>query len=382
MSLSPRVSDDVFIHVPQATSTPNPPNGSATTRLIFFLTGNPGLLSYYHEYLALLAASKEAQGYAIVGLSLGGFEGTDLTEADEELLFPDAVAATRSAKRRGEQRAWWGLEEQVELVVARVDDVVGRLRGGDGDKGTKVTLMGHSVGAFLALEAVRRVWERRERLSEPVEDAGGVLGVGAEQGGVPAWDVEACVLLAPTITDLALSPTGVKAAWLMGRLAFLPLLAQAAVDGLTWTLSEGTIRWMVARFMGLDSEVEGVKTTTRFLRSAGGVRQALEMAKQELVSITADNWGEEVWGSGKPVDNGEWAGKGGPQLYFLFAKTDHWVADKTRDSILSTRGRTDGFGAFRVDGEGLVHAWCLRQNRLVCAYVKPWLDHIRHSDAQ
>lgn len=317
-------------------------------------------------------------------MSLGGFEGAELDERDEELLFPDAVAPRRSAKLRGEGQQWWGLDEQVELAVARVDEVVRRLRRVNGRGEMRVTLMGHSVGTWLALEVVRGVAERRERRDGPMVDAGGVLGVGAEVGATlsGSWAVEACVLLAPTITDLALSPSGVKAAWVVARAPFLSWVLERLSDGLTWATSEGAMRWLVAKFMGLGIELDGVQTTTRFLRSDGGVRQALEMGKQELVTIAADDWGEEVWGNGKSVNNGEWAGIGGPQLYFLFAKTDHWIATKTRDEILSTRGRIDGVGAFHVDEkEGLVHAWCLRQSRAVSEYVKPWLEQIRQANA-
>lgn len=381
MLLTPRISPDAFVHVPPQLSTnksSRPQDDTkGTTRLVFFLTGNPGLLSYYHEYLALLAASDEGQDYVIVGLSLGGFEDDELDEADEELLFPDAVAAKRSAKRRSEEQAWWSLSEQVELAVARIDDVVRRLQ-----RDVKVTLMGHSVGSYLAFEVVRSAHERAGRLSEPTEDASGVLGVGSVATPTPTWRVEACVLLAPTIMHLAQSPSGIKAAPLLATVSFLPWLLQLAASGMTWALSEGSTRWLIARFMGLGPELDGVTTTTRFLQSAGGVRQAVEMAKQELVSIGTDDWGPEVWGNADAVNNGEWAGEGGPQLYFLFAKTDHWVADKTRDEIRRTRGRKDGRGTVHVDEKsGLVHAWCLKQNRAVSEYVEPWLGQIRRQDA-
>jgi pimeloyl-ACP methyl ester carboxylesterase len=381
MSLSPRVADDVFIHLPQklqkpTTSTRNPQ--ADDIKLIFFITGNPGLISYYHEFLALLANSTEGRDhYAIAGFSLGGFESEELEERDEELLFPDAVAALRSAKRRGEGMAWWGLEEQVALCVARIDQVVRHLRR-DGARRVTVTLMGHSLGTWLSLEVVRTIHERREATKDPVVDESGVLGVGVIVDSSYEWEVEACMLLAPTIMDLAKSPSGVKAAPLLRWLAFLPWLLQLGAAGLTWLLSEDVLMRLVAAFMGLRQDEEGVITTTRFLRTPGSVRQALEMAKQELVEISADKWGAEVWGASHAVQTGTWNGQGGPKMYFLFAQTDHWIAPKTKDEIQRTRGRDDGMGDFAVDEkDGLVHAWCLQQNRVVSEYVLRWFETAR-----
>jgi hypothetical protein len=90
MSLSPRVGNDVFIHLPQklqqrAATTSTTRANTNDIKLIFFITGNPGLISYYHEFLALLAESPQGRDhYAIAGFSLGGFESEELEERDEE----------------------------------------------------------------------------------------------------------------------------------------------------------------------------------------------------------------------------------------------------------------------------------------------------------
>ena len=398
MALRSHISPDVFLHLPTpANSSPSPSPSTSPHHLIFLLPGNPGLLSYYTTFLSLLASCSAYPNTTIAGFSLGGFESPaeDLLEEDDELLFPESVATLRSGKLRdggGTGGQWWGLAEQVQLAVGRVDGLVGRVRRQDGEGRVKVTLVGHSVGAYLALEVVRAVSERRERgdgEGMPVVDAEGVLGIGSVAGkedrgrGSTEWEVEACVLLTPTIMHLARSASGVRAAPLLGKVAFVPWLLQWATWGLTWGLSEGVMRAVVARVMGLSSEEEGVKTTVQFLRSEGGVRQALEMAKEELVTIANDNWGPEVWGHGETVSDAAWSGQGGPQLFFLFAKKDHWVADKTRDEIRHTRGRKDDWGSFHVDEQdGLLHAWCLNQSQLVSEYVKPWLAQIRKGGTQ
>ena len=147
--------------------------------------------------------------------------------------------------------------------------------------------------------------------------------------------------------------------------------------------------------------------TVAFLESERGVRQALEMAGEEMRTITEEGWGEEVWGAAAATAgfldqvtavttrvDGDVArdGDGGtvtvgeqtkrtrpPKLLFYFAKTDHWVADHTRDELLRLRGRTDGKGEewkpeMVVDEEdGLVHGWCIRQSELVAGKVGGWI---------
>ncbi|KPI36969.1 uncharacterized protein AB675_6013 [Cyphellophora attinorum] len=401
-TLQNRISPDVFIHLHTNTT----PNGSSDTHLIYLLPGNPGLCSYYHTFLTLLTQSSPAAAqFAIVGMSLPGFESApdDLDWNDEDILFPDEIATKRSAKRRGDggEKGWWGLEEVVEVTTARIDEVVRRLQAGLRGRKVRVTLMGHSLGTWLSLEVVRRVSERQRQQrggnereddgsgeadedDEPTEDSTGVLGVGKAGGKRKRtgstgtdWEAEACVALAPTIIELAKSSSGVKVAPLLATFTFLPWLLQSLASGLTWASRREMIEWIVARFLGLSPNNPGVATTARFLQSPSAVRQSLELAKQELVSISKDDWGPEVWGTGPALQMGGLEQTQSPKLFFLFAQTDHWIADSTRDTILRGRARHDGHGAFVVDEKhGLKHAWCLEQNQAVVDYVKPWLEDI------
>ena len=141
--------------------------------------------------------------------------------------------------------------------------------------------------------------------------------------------------------------------------------------------------------------------TVAFLESERGVRQALEMAGEEMRTITEDRWGEEVWGGAAGFSDEVAAGAtrvdedvggvgsvllGGqtkrtrpPKLLFYFAKIDHWVADYTRDELLRLRGRRDAKGEewkpeMVVDEEdGLLHGWCIRQSELVAGKVGKWI---------
>lgn len=414
-------------------------------RVLFLLPGNPGLVGYYHGFLTqLLSSASSAASYSsvsssptvgigigtstdtgtgtstdtgtiadkhiVVGMSLPGFEAADdeLSEEEMDLLWPDGVAGLRSRKSReaeaaeGRKGVVWGVEEIVRVGVARVGQVVRRVQdmrrrvdgGGGKGKKVKVTLVGHSLGSWLALEMVRVLNELQEKEwegAEPGVDESGVLGVGrraderevwerpraGDGGGVVGWEVEACVLLAPTIVELAKSSQGRKAAPLLRCVPGVGGWMQGVAGWLGWGVSEEAQRSMVAWFMGLDRGSDGVVTTTRWLRSENGVRQSLELAKEEMVCIAKDEWGVEVWGAGEALQMGgldEY--ESGPKVYMLFAERDHWIADKTREKILRTRARREGRGRLVVDDRGLSHAWCLRQNQLVVDYVTPWLEEI------
>ena len=380
MTLEPRLSDDVFIHIPPDLSNASRQKSSTPIHLIFFIPGNPGLLGYYHEFFALLTQSKSANQYAIVGMTLGGFEaeGNFLDWNDEDLMFPDTIAAKRSAKRRGEEPAWWSLEEQIDLTLLRIDEVVRRLRVMSKGRDVQVTLMGHSLGTYMSLEVVRKVSERSDLHHDPGMDESGVLGVGnTTDKEYVEWEVESCMCLAPTIMELAKSSSGRKAAPLLSTVVFLPWLLQLLAGGLVWVLSMSNIQWLVARFTGLPTDHAGVSTTARFLMSSAGVRQSLELAKDELRDIARDDWGSEVWGAVQALQMGGLDQDRGPKLFFLFAQVDHWVADTTRAQILRSRARQDGHGSFVVDEtKGLKHAWCLNQNKEVVDYIEPWLEDV------
>lgn len=119
------------------------------------------------------------------------------------------------------------------------------------------------------------------------------------------------------------------------------------------------------------------------------------MASDELRSITTDKWDDEVWGivsephrvhlstspssSQQPVSNNN-SGKAviaqPPKTIFYFGKSDHWVAEKTREDIIRLRGSIKGTTStgngngdvisrkrpkMVICEEGLPHAFCLSE---------------------
>ena len=423
MPLESHILSDLFLHIPpKSDQALSGLTHQQPLRIIFFVTGNPGLIGYYHAFLSLLADSEEARGCVVLGASLGGFEiegnlkggrnhQGDRSRGDDvdvgELMFP-------RGKGMGERREekLWGLREQVELCMVRVDELVRRVQGDDGfvkdPEGvvvgverrplTKVILVGHSVGAWIALEMVglsRSLW--KERLERGESDVAGVreqevevgtgkgtLGIAQEDGMDGCWEVEAAMLLTPTIMDLPLSRSGRIAGPLLGNVPYLPEIAQWGCTGVRWLLGEQGLRRVVSSVTGIrEDEGSGLDTTVNFLLSGRGVQQSLSLARDELRIIREDEWGEDVWGildedgreNGKTDHVGLAAGTRvkRPRLYFLFAEKDHWVADETRKKISEKRGMER---RYVVDEEGLQHAWCLRQNKEVADRVREWLREI------
>jgi pimeloyl-ACP methyl ester carboxylesterase len=424
--LQSKLSSNLFLHVPNATSTQN----SRERYLTFFITGNPGLVGYYTPFFRRLVKSLPGS-VALFASSLAAFEirgqdggdGYDLREEEEQLLYP---AAVRGIRERRDRMEVVGLGEQVEVCVARLREVVRRLQQtnslssshegsedgeepgyekhsiGDHDESSvpteerapakskdgrserrskapiKVILIGHSVGAWIALEMIHQL--STSSTSKP-------------EGTIIDFSVTSAILLTPTILDLALSPTGRMAGPVMGSMlgAFVPGLAQWGAWSLGW-MGKGRLRGLVAMVTGMgrrkggerakdidandgeeDTETKnGLSVTTQFLASPNGVRQALGLAAEELKMIVEDRWGEEVWGGASEE------GAKSPKLFFLFAGSDHWVANETREKIMQ---KTSQMGAGRrhvvqVDEE-LEHAWCLRQNGRVADRVGTWIEESR-----
>jgi hypothetical protein len=453
---------NLYLHIPNATASTTPTPATAATPdsrdsrnskeryLIFFITGNPGLVGYYtpffRELIGFQGLEENVGGrVAVFAGNLAGFEvggGGGGGEAEDEkfegeLLYP---AAVKGIKAKRDRREVVGLGEQVEVCIARLGEVVRRLRlsrgmggasrgqvgqehslahgskdeaeGGDnadgeregtrtGDGGksevessqregneepVKVILIGHSVGAYIALEMIQKLNKCESHhlsLSHYPTSKPGTMSA--------PFKIISAILLTPTILDLALSPTGRMAGPIMGSMlgSFVPGVAQWGAWGLGY-MGKERMRGLIGLVTGMgrkkggesakesdgsreeeDKEgMNGLDVTTQFLASPNGVRQALGLAAEELKMIAEDRWGEEVWGG---------AGEEGtsPKLFFLFAGSDHWVAHETREKIMQKTSQL-GMGkrhVVEVDEE-LEHAWCLRQSGKVGDKVGGWIDGI------
>ena len=130
---------------------------SSNKTLVYFITGNPGLIEYYETFLShlctLLSSPKNNEidrDICIVGRSLSGFQ---TRETPGKLDLSDEPGNPP-----------FGLEAQIERVErgllltandSRVFDVDSLL-----DCNVEVILIGHSVGTYIMLEVIRRLRSR------------------------------------------------------------------------------------------------------------------------------------------------------------------------------------------------------------------------------
>lgn len=157
---------------------------AAKTYIIYFITGNPGLIEYYRVFLTHLygvltqhTASDRTVEFQVYGRSLSGFE------------MREAEIKTHKYRKQPP----YGLQDQIRHAEDDVSELVEEVKDAGG-KDVRVILMGHSVGAYISLEIVRRL------------RAHGVAGEDFETR------IAGVVGLFPTVVDIARSESGVKLA--------------------------------------------------------------------------------------------------------------------------------------------------------------------------
>jgi len=267
-----------------------------------------------------------------------------------------------------ERKDIYDLRDQIELCYRRLVQLIGNLKSyvGSIDDATvfQVVLAGHSVGAYIALEIVRR---QHEDIMLKSKSPGAL------------FSIIATILLTPTINNISHSSSGRIAAPVLGYLPFFSSLLQLGTSSLTAILPTSWLHGIVERITRMKN-AHAVNTTVGFLQTPGAVREALYMAGCEMQEIGEDQWTDEVWGAvnaAEPVkDNISEMIWFAPKHYFLFAKEDHWVADVTRDSIMKTMHDRATVLVDENQKLGLVHAWCLQQNGTVAEVVNGWIDEI------
>jgi hypothetical protein len=157
--------------------------------LIYLITGNPGLIEFYRPFLSYLYAvlskneTNERVVFEIYGRSLGGFEiGSGAKQGVD--------------KRRRRKKHLYNLEDQIDFVEAGLVECSAQLaRGAEGNK-PKVIIIGHSVGAYILMEIIRRHRLRLEQQSD----------IGAKLNNEP--DILGGVCLFPTVVHIGRSKKG------------------------------------------------------------------------------------------------------------------------------------------------------------------------------
>lgn len=191
----------------------------------------------------------------------------------------------------------------------------------------------------------------------------------AESSQSADFDIIGGIMLFPTVMDIAASPSGQKLTTLLAIMPHLAIIVSLFARMLTFVFPDSILKNVIRAVMS-NPPPHALDTTFTFLKSAGGVRQALHMAADEMHSITTDKWTDDVWGVASTKDPVA-------ELFFYFGRNDHWVAEKTRDEIIALKGRRDGLGPkMFVCEEGLPHAFCLKHNEIMARKVSEMIKEI------
>ncbi len=220
MSLPPRL-DASCVHLPAP--PPPPPSSGPPGRHyhVYFLPGNPACVGYYHPFLVALAERlRRGDGHRrpVPGgnpshrLKRPEQEGKEASE-DGRLSpppprvsvyaasyrnftdpAPEETEETEEARTAGSSRhRVLSLQEAITDVEARLERYAAAAAKAEERSGpVRVILVGHSVGAYVGLEILRR---RAETARQPA-------------AADPALRVVGFVALFPTVTEIAQSPSG------------------------------------------------------------------------------------------------------------------------------------------------------------------------------
>lgn len=151
-------------------------DSSENNLLLFFITGNPGLIEYYRSFLTLcydglrdsLDCSNGNITLHVYGTSLAGFE------------------SNHTANTKGP----YDLNQQIEHIEASLSQAIVSVK--QRTQTTRVILIGHSVGAYILLEVLRR-HQAAQRISTAASPTSRIIGG---------------ICLFPTVVDLAKSSNG------------------------------------------------------------------------------------------------------------------------------------------------------------------------------
>lgn len=265
---SARLASSIHLQSPDLPAT----KPAERTYIIYYITGNPGLIEYYSTFLTHLyglltrhtsSNPFETIDFHIFGRSLSGFEA-------------DSQHRPRKEKR---DRPPFGLQEQISHSEAALEELVREVRNG-GAKDIRVIMMGHSVGAYIMLEITRRL---REKVEKKVDD--GIRIVGG-------------VCLFPTVAHIAHSPSGKKSSvrfrakpvsnsacmtctwntvadypqWLL-KIPTFATMASLLAKTLTFLIPTSFLSLLIRTSMSFPPDA--ARVTAAFLHSPHGVHQAL-----------------------------------------------------------------------------------------------------------
>lgn len=235
--------------------------GKTQDYLIYFIPGNPGLIQYYQPFLSRLhlllsnSSTTEFSRFHVCGHSLKGFESAGDGKKSQTPRYP------------------LGLEQQIQVQEELLYDHIKSHRNRTGNS-PKVILMGHSVGCYMLLELIQQ--HRDKIIKEGEED----------------FDLIGGILLFPTIMHIAKSPLGMAfgvrtlsplpglqliliANQKILQIPYFPVIIGTIAKILSSLVPESFLHRLVKLFTRFPEYA--ATTTTSFIRSPMGVRQALQV---------------------------------------------------------------------------------------------------------
>lgn len=328
-------------------------DGKTQDYLVFFISGNPGMISFYEPFLtklhSLRAASSAAARFHICGHSYRGFETSPTAEhLTQPLSLEDQI-------RYQEKLLYEHVERHTEVA----------------GNPPKVILVGHSVGAYVLLEIISRHQRTMNKTA--------MKGIHQEDP-----DLIGGILLFPTIADIAKSPLGKVAKYVL-RLPGFAILVGALAKGLVSVLPKSALMKLVK--MATKFPDYAAIATASFIKSPIGVRQALHLAKDEMQTITRPKWQDEVWGAATSPGTNQ-RDTINSNIYAYWGEGDKWVANKTRDEMVrahgellndGTAGRIDHWKpVMKIDKHGIPHDFCttIHNSEFMASEVNTWIDGI------
>ena len=272
--------------------------------VLLFIPGNPGLSSYYIDFLhsiytQLSSTSSEggSGGIEILAMSHRG-------HAPLPMVGTNAVWGDNTVNAAQAQRGYGcTLRDQVRHKIAAVD-AVNRMYNSDG-RHTKVVLVGHSIGAWIAGEVLK---------ARPT----GVDGI---------------QLLFPTLAWIGRTSNARRVGWLATGLVRrwvlpLPLLFFSLVP--LWLLV-----WVVRLVTGQPRAA--ALATAELLTTPGAVANALTMAREEFATVeqlppsTIEAFDAFV-NRGKQSEDDD-GGRGKVRTYWAAEDTDAWAPGWIRSQV-------------------------------------------------
>lgn len=217
-----------------------PPSTSAPRVVLLFIPGNPGVASYYMDFLHSIYTSTRLnqRGIEIVAVSHRGHARLD-----------DLATNTAQAKSHASMR-YGSLCDQVQHKLAVLDAIHEQYNAEQHN--TDVVIVGHSIGAWIATQVVK---------ARPKH-------------------VQALHLLFPTLAWIGSTPNARRISLLCHALTMRLLCVALFLLSL---LPVCVVVWMVSLITR--QPVRAALATAHLLTTRGAVRNALHMATDEFATV-------------------------------------------------------------------------------------------------